>query len=438
MSANLIILVAAVLVATGITIDVLRPLWPGPHHKDGGLRLTVTQFSAWQQRILEAARLLEGNCTHAAAQSIESIRSLAAQVARAGDNHAIRANQLPLFSAPRKLHRVGATDVEFAMLASSLERAVNNEIRALQVVVENGTFVRNTADKLVYQLDNFAPMHHRFAKAQWNDVSMEVRAQRGLPHRAFVLALSSVNRETNYLLDTITNLVSHMSDAERRSIKIVLLNAEWPPTRHLDIAAVRRQFRSMLDEGTIEIVEMQRAHSELGAGSHLTERWGDDERRIRWRSKQVLDVAFLLDYVEKTQSEFRYALVLEDDIISSVNFVSCIRRWVDATLRKKTSWSVASFYNPWDDVSDGDELPPFKFFGVIGQLFRLHDLPTVVEFLRKNFDQSPLDWLFVDFLKKVNSTMVVHVPSLFQHKGRVSSFAGKEQNGASVNFVDVC
>ncbi len=35
-----------------------------------------------------------------------------------------------------------------------------------------------------------------------------------------------------------------------------------------------------------------------------------------------------------------------------------------------------------------------------GQAFRPADLPTIVEFLEKNFDDSPLDWLFVDLLTK--------------------------------------
>merc|ERR1712065_61949 len=134
----------------------------------------------------------------------------------------------------------------------------------------------------------------------------------------------------------------------------------------------------------------------MGDTEKLTRRWGDDLDRVTWPSK--------------------------------------IRSYVDNWLYRRTDWTMASFYNPWPDVRDGDLLPPFKFFGVIGQLFRMHDLPVVVEFLRKNFDQSPLDWLFVDYLKKFDGRLIQHSPSYFQHKGRVSSLDNKIQTGSSVDF----
>jgi hypothetical protein len=136
-----------------------------------------------------------------------------------------------------------------------------------------------------------------------------------------------------------------------------------------------------------------------------------------------------------------YFLMMEDDIDSASRFASKMRTWVDTVLtsshvaghRGHADWAMASFYNPWP-VQDLERLPPYKFFGVIGQLFRMHDLPVVVEFLRRNFDQSPLDWLFVDYLKKFGLSIVVHSPSLFQHRGVVSSLEGKEQSGRSVDF----
>ena len=125
--------------------------------------------------------------------------------------------------------------------------------------------------------------------------------------------------------------------------------------------------------------------------------------------------------------------MLEDDIDAAKHFTTKIIKWIRHKIHQDTKWTVASFYNPWP-VADGDRLPPFKFFGVIGQLFRIHDLPVMVEFLRKNFDQSPLDWLFVDYLKKFSGGMVAHTPSMFQHKGVVSSLDGKEQDGRAVDF----
>jgi hypothetical protein len=441
---NELLILLVTFLASLVSLDVARDIWnPRSSELVGSPEGRITSMSfemqQWQRRVANELAHLESNATAAASRSVEvALKPLAGRLrAFSGEKSRRTYDRLPNFAAPREFRRATG-DVEFAQLAATLERAINSEIRTVGQMVENATFVRNTADKLVYQLHNFAPMKHRFASEQWNDLSMEQRQLNGSPNRAFVIAISSVNRATNYLFDTVTNLVSHMSETELRSIKIVLLNAEWPPDRHLDVPLVRERFKTMIEDGSMEILELQGAHKELLPGRELARRWGDDERRIRWRSKQVLDVALLLDIVQRRESSFAYALVMEDDVVSAINFVSCIRRWVDSVLRLNTRWSVASFYNPWDDVADGDELPPFKFFGVIGQLFRIHDLPVVVEFLRKNFDQSPLDWLFVDFLKKFNGSIVVHTPSLFQHQGKVSSFAGKQQNGASANFVESC
>ena len=188
--------------------------------------------------------------------------------------------------------------------------------------------------------------------------------------------------------------------------------------------------------------------------SKLSRRWGDDAKRTFWRSKQALDMAMLLEYVSRETHEtlggggarhqvaspfasFPFVLMLEDDIKASKGFAYTLRQWVDTVLLSKgnTDWTVASFYNPWPDVSDGEKLPPFKFFGVIGQLVRMSDVPNIAMFLRKNFDQSPLDWLFVDFLKKFNGSMVVHTPSLFQHVGVESSLDGKDQPANAADFA---
>jgi hypothetical protein len=127
--------------------------------------------------------------------------------------------------------------------------------------------------------------------------------------------------------------------------------------------------------------------------------------------------------------------MMEDDIKAAKHWAKRCRQWMDSHLAARTDWTIASFYNPWENVKNLQKMEPFKFFGVIGQVFRVHDLPVVVEFLEKNFDQSPLDWLFVDFLRKFNGTIVVSVPSLFQHEGTVSSLAGKTQSGRSVDFA---
>lgn len=342
--------------------------------------------------------------------------------------------QLPWFASKRVIMPI-LRRKDFASFAATLDTHFAAALGSADAFAENVTFATNSADKIVYQLSNFEPMHYRFASPQWNGISLASQKRLGVqPPKAFMIGISSVNRQTNYLVSTLLSFLGALDEDEKRLIRIVIFNGNYPPAQHEDIAAVRYQFAPEMASGLLEIVELKAAHAQLRNPAALARRWGDDLARVQWRSKQVLDVAYLMDYCYRHAAGYRYFLMMEDDIIASKHFVRRLRQWTDANLLKSTTWTMASFYNPWP-VADMELLPPNKFFGVIGQLFRVHDLPVIVEFLRKNFDQSPLDWLFVDFLKKFNGSIVVHTPSLFQHQGTVSSLEGKSQEGRSVDFV---
>jgi hypothetical protein len=165
--------------------------------------------------------------------------------------------------------------------------------------------------------------------------------------------------------------------------------------------------------------------------SRLKLRWSDPLARVLWRSKHALDTALVMVHCQN--QSYDYYVHLEDDIRASKNFPTKIRDWIDRRLQRRSDWTMLSFYNPWR-VNDMDILKPYNFFGVIGQVFRPSDLPTIVEFIQKNFDESPLDWLFVDVLTKYHGQVIVHSPSLFQHVGIVSSLEGKTQSSKAVDF----
>lgn len=308
----------------------------------------------------------------------------------------------------------------------------------------NLTFAINTADKLAYQIRNWSPLQNRFSVPQWNPLPALPLTRGGRSgDMHLVIGLSTVNRATNYLLATVKSLFDGMSTDGTEPAVVVVFNGNYPPADHREIAAVRSVFAAHIQSGALQIIERSEedANDELfrklaDPGASLAHRWGDSTRRVMWRSKQNLDVAFLLDHVAR-QSFGRcgYFLMMEDDIVTARGFVGKIRKWADAQLLRRTDWTVASFYNPWA-VQDLEMLPAMKFFGVIGQLIRIHDVPVVVEFIRRNFDQSPLDWLLVDFFKRFQGRIVAHTPSYFQHQGETSSFAGKTQEGKSVDFDD--
>eukprot|EP00756_Hemistasia_phaeocysticola_P048254 Hpha_TRINITY_DN22687_c0_g1::TRINITY_DN22687_c0_g1_i1::g.192719::m.192719/K00738/MGAT4A_B; alpha-1,3-mannosylglycoprotein beta-1,4-N-acetylglucosaminyltransferase A/B len=294
------------------------------------------------------------------------------------------------------------------------------------------SYATNTVDKLLYELKNMPSPSVPIAHPPFNPLPLADQREAGLETKNLVIGVSSVNRRKNYLLDTLRNLIAHMSPRDKKQNRIVVLNGDTPPSKHQDIPLVREEFAAHIESGMLRIEENPEGHPELREGAKLTLRWGDSVERVRWRAKQVLDVALLMALCGE-HTEYDYFLMLEDDVHAADSFPSVIRRCVDAGLSWRTDWTVASFYNPWR-VSDGEEMPVYKFFGVIGQLFRTTDLPWIVDFLRRNFDESPLDWLFVDLLTKRGGKIIAHSPSLFQHQGVVSSLSNKVQPSRAAVF----
>eukprot|EP01064_Diplonema_japonicum_P018834 TRINITY_DN27510_c0_g1_i1.p1 TRINITY_DN27510_c0_g1~~TRINITY_DN27510_c0_g1_i1.p1 ORF type:complete len:443 (+),score=83.77 TRINITY_DN27510_c0_g1_i1:88-1329(+) len=295
-------------------------------------------------------------------------------------------------------------------------------------------FATNTADKLLYELKNFEHSESNEepkALPQFNPTTH----QEGTPN--MVIGISSVNRKKNYLLNTIRDIFKKLLKPERKTVKIVVMNGDVPPEKHTDVPLLETEFQSEIESGLLVIEQNPRhtGHKQLETNDKLTLRWGDNIKRVKWRSKQVLDVTMLMRkcHHHAQQGGYGYFLMLEDDVKVAEGFPTAIRSWVDKHLSSRTDWTVASFYNPWK-VADREEIPAFKFFGVIGQLFRTHDLPHITSFLGRNFDESPLDWLFVDYLTKHKGKMIAHAPSLFQHLGVVSSLSDKIQPSRAAEF----
>ena len=444
------------------------------------LSIGVYQVSEWNRMLWypKDELLCGGPCSRQAVHLAEDTSSIGIDSISAAEEFAMKSRQLlsrlkaaVQKGAPLKVERTLAPIVERQptavktgargkaiprkpkfkkkAVAMKMVEVVRNTIQhAAEIhpkIVENITFAINSADKIKYQLDNFEPMKHKFCDPQWNDISLaSQQIARNRPgatlirKRNLMVGISSVNRKQNYLLTTLESFFKECTAVELLDLKIVVFNADIPPTKHKDIPKVRERFRDHIESGLLTIIEREdgdRPYPEMENANALAIRWGDSLSRVQWRSKQVLDVAFLMDHAQRNDDGFRYFLMMEDDIQAAKRWPTRVRNWLDSKLHADTDWTMASFYNPWEGVQDKERLPPYKFFGVIGQVFRLHDLPVVVEFLRKNFDQSPLDWLFVDFLKKFNGTVVVSVPSLFQHEGTVSSLEGKIQQGRSVDFA---
>ena len=140
---------------------------------------------------------------------------------------------------------------------------------------------------------------------------------------------------------------------------------------------------------------------------NLKQNFGDSEDRVVWRSKQVVDYAFLFSYCQDLSE---YYLQLEDDVMSSPEFVQSIRGFLEINKHKK--WTTLEF----------SEL------GFIGKLVRSSELPRLAQFMLFFYEDQPVDFLLKYYNHlSAQEGMFRHAPSIFQHIGVQSSLRNKEQ-----------
>lgn len=240
---------------------------------------------------------------------------------------------------------------------------------------------------------------------------------------SMVLGIPTVHREKqNYLLDTLTSLIDGMSQEEANDSLIVIFVAETNLSYVLQVAKeVETRFLQQIDSGIIEIISPSPAY--YPNLDDLPQTLGDSAERVRWRSKQNLDYAFLMSYC---QPKGTFYVQLEDDILAKPNYIQEMKNFALSKISKKEPWFVLDFCR----------------LGFIGKMFKNTELPWIIQFFYMFYSDKPVDWLLYsliytklcsidknqEFCKKEKSKLWIHYrPSLFQHIGVHSSLKGKLQ-----------
>lgn len=249
--------------------------------------------------------------------------------------------------------------------------------------------------------------------------------------RTIVVGIPSVKREKgSYLLDTLQSLLDNLSPAEENDIVIVVMLAEMSDMAWCNetINRIKARFSPQINAGMVEIiVPKAELYPDL---EKLKLTLGDPLTRVKWRSKQTLDFAYLMNYA---MDKALYYLQLEDDVVTKPNYVSSIKKCISQKLTKK--WIMLEF----------------SYLGFIGKLFKTQDLPTLVNFFVSFYDTKPVDWLLSNFVlvmactqgtekscgKSVRNVSIRFKPSLFQHIGTHSSLSGKVQKLKDKDFGNV-
>ncbi|KAK6976846.1 alpha-1 3-mannosyl-glycoprotein 4-beta-N-acetylglucosaminyltransferase A [Biomphalaria glabrata] len=235
-----------------------------------------------------------------------------------------------------------------------------------------------------------------------------------------VIGIPTIKRlNASYLDDTLSSLFANLSPLDASQCLIIVFIAEPWDMNYLKEMTLDLQLKYPveLSTGLLEIMAPSfKYYPDLDA---LPLTLNDDKERVKWRTKQNLDYAFLMLHAYRRG---QYYIQLEDDIVTRPGYFSTI---MQATA-KHSNWTLIRC----------------SALGFIGKVLKTSDLPLVVEFLFMFHGNKPCDWLLENLLttkvctkdmlpkecqKAVNNISIDIKPPLFQHIGLKSSLKGKIQ-----------
>ena len=212
-----------------------------------------------------------------------------------------------------------------------------------------------------------------------------------------------------YLMETLESLVNTTSDEQKQDIVVVVLVGSLDQTYNKQVVkTISHKFDLHVESGFIQVVQ---AHSRSYPDfSSLKLNFGDAPDRVKWRSKQALDFAYMFSYGKNIS---KYYVQIEDDVLCAKNFLESIKDFVTDLEDTQTMWSVV-------DLS---------LLGFIGKLMPSYSLDTFSKYLLLFFSEIPVDFLLSSFRSSAGQfDRIIRQPSLFQHQGKISSFDTSQVN----------
>ena len=210
------------------------------------------------------------------------------------------------------------------------------------------------------------------------------------------IAIPHVERPENYLRRTLRSLIKSESFGDT---VIVVCDFSAEPSANLRVAM--EEFAQWIDSGRMIIERFSASRLPIDG---LMRNFGDNEHRVKWRSRQVLDVAHMM---EQYSSFAPYYLHLEDDVVAERTCLAAVRKIVDAS---PPGWFSIKLLE----------------LGVCAILFQSADLAQLSAYLRVMYYEMPVDWLIdehIGFKRKTGRASFVK-KGLFDHIGVHSSLAG--------------
>ncbi|XP_069489786.1 alpha-1,3-mannosyl-glycoprotein 4-beta-N-acetylglucosaminyltransferase C-like isoform X2 [Ambystoma mexicanum] len=225
-----------------------------------------------------------------------------------------------------------------------------------------------------------------------------------LKKKYLTVGLCSVKRRKGtYLLETLKSIFKQSTNEELKDMVVVVHLADFDMLWNSQMAEeIGNKFTHHIMAGHLLVIHAPQEHYPPLEG--LKRNYNDPEDRVKFRSKQNVDYAFLMHFCKNIST---YYLMIEDDVQCSKSFFSAIKKVL--TSRESSYWVTLEFSK----------------LGYIGKLYQSSDLQRLAQFLLMFYQEMPCDWLLTYFRLLLTQKDVIRFkPSLFQHMGLYSSFQG--------------
>ncbi|XP_050413868.2 alpha-1,3-mannosyl-glycoprotein 4-beta-N-acetylglucosaminyltransferase C-like isoform X2 [Patella vulgata] len=207
-----------------------------------------------------------------------------------------------------------------------------------------------------------------------------------------------------YIFSTLESLVNNSRPKTKHAweVKIVILFADTNKTYNDELAKnITIVYHDLIDQKVMHLVTIPgNYYPDL---DHLKITYNDSTVRVKWRSKQNLDYAYLMAYSANLS---QYYLQLEDDLLTREGYLDNIKEFIKE--HKKHDWAMLDFNES----------------GFIGKLYHSPDIVKLATVLKSFFNEKPCDYLISDFLKlMLQQKRYYYKPKLFRHLGLHSSLS---------------
>lgn len=233
-------------------------------------------------------------------------------------------------------------------------------------------------------------------------------------------------KKKNYLMKTLSSLIRNMNSEDKQDVVIVVMVGESDLKFVRKVAkAVQSYFGQHLDSGLIEVISPPASYYPTTEQLPATHR--DSLDKVRWRSKQNLNFAYLMEY---SHHKAKFYLHLEDDVLAKRDFIGEIKRFI-----KRADTNRFQQFYPWSMLE-------FSTIGSAGKLFRSSDAAALSAYFKIFKYDWPAEWLIDHYQSTKHCGYDMDKPECIKEKQKFTFikspplFASLEENDDEMTDKD--